>query len=200
METIGYHGTKVDFDEFVAGTASIDRMVGPHFSKTPASANRFALRNPARKGNGKRAGGRVIPVRLGGLVYTVNQRWQDFPGAKCRMTHPETGNWYGLYATDYYTLAEDIGKVVLTGKPVLLARYASATGHDSPEACLGKMVRDRDWRMASVLKDDIPEQATLNRLLKYIPTEAAFLRLRGSRSKVYRIVQFQREFHACSAV
>ncbi|WP_143032021.1 hypothetical protein [Paraburkholderia terricola] len=41
---------------------------------------------------------------------------------------------------------------------------------------------------------------TLSRLLKYSPTEAAFLHLRGSRHKVYRIVQFQREFHACSAV
>jgi hypothetical protein len=40
----------------------------------------------------------------------------------------------------------------------------------------------------------------LSRLLKYSPTEAAFLHLRGSRHKVYRIVQFQREFHACSAV
>jgi hypothetical protein len=39
-----------------------------------------------------------------------------------------------------------------------------------------------------------------SRLLKYSPTEAAFLHLRGSRHKVYRIVQFQREFHACSAV
>ncbi|WP_219845562.1 hypothetical protein, partial [Burkholderia cepacia] len=31
-----------------------------------------------------------------------------------------------------------------------------------------------------------------NRLLKYTPTEATFLRSRGSRRKVYRIVQFQR--------
>ncbi|SHK48059.1 hypothetical protein SAMN05192548_10241, partial [Paraburkholderia terricola] len=31
-----------------------------------------------------------------------------------------------------------------------------------------------------------------SRLLKYSPTEAAFLHLRGSRHKVYRIVQFQR--------
>ncbi|WP_146120909.1 hypothetical protein, partial [Burkholderia cepacia] len=30
-----------------------------------------------------------------------------------------------------------------------------------------------------------------NRLLKYTPTEATFLRSRGSRRKVYRIVQFQ---------
>ncbi|CAM2164647.1 hypothetical protein PSAC2689_120253 [Paraburkholderia sacchari] len=39
-----------------------------------------------------------------------------------------------------------------------------------------------------------------NRLLKYLPAEAAFLRLRGSRCALYRIVQFQRGFHACSAV
>jgi hypothetical protein len=34
-----------------------------------------------------------------------------------------------------------------------------------------------------------------SRLLKYTPTEAAFLRLRGARRKFYRIVQLQREFH-----
>ena len=39
-----------------------------------------------------------------------------------------------------------------------------------------------------------------NRPLKYTPTKAAFLRLRGARSTVYRIVQFQRELHACPAV
>lgn len=41
---------------------------------------------------------------------------------------------------------------------------------------------------------------TPSRLLKYLPAEAAFLRLRGSRCTLYRIVQFQREFHACLAV
>ncbi|MEN8505286.1 MULTISPECIES: hypothetical protein, partial [Paraburkholderia] len=43
----------------------------------------------------------------------------------------------------------------------------------------------------------LPEARAASRLLKYSPTEAAFLHLRGSRHKVYRIVQFQREFHAC---
>nr|WP_206956012.1 hypothetical protein [Trinickia acidisoli] len=40
----------------------------------------------------------------------------------------------------------------------------------------------------------------VNRLPKYTRTEAAFLRSRGAHRKIYRIVQFQREFNACSAV
>jgi trans-aconitate methyltransferase len=55
---------------------------------------------------------------------------------------------------------------------------------------------------AEIVQSDLfePSDELLSRLLKYTPTEEAFLRLRGSRRKVYRIVQFQRQCHACSAV
>jgi hypothetical protein len=154
MEIIGYHGTKVDFDTFAPGNSSIDRMVGPHFSKTPALANKFALKNPGQKGNGKRTGGRVIPVKLAGAVYTVDQHFAKFPGPISRLTHPEHHYWVGLFGTDYFALAYDIGKVVLTECPELLARYAAETGHASSQACLDKLEQDRDWQLVSVLKGD----------------------------------------------
>ena len=152
METIGYHGTKADFDAFESGTFSIDRMVGPHFSKTPALANKFALRSPGRKGQGKRTGGRVIPVRLAGEIYKLNQHFVDFPGATCMLSHPETGGHVAFVGADYHALAHDIGKVALTERPDLLARYAAIRGHDSPQACLEMMTSSKDWPRVSMLK------------------------------------------------
>ncbi len=154
MEIIGYHGTKVDFDTFESGNSSIDRMVGPHFSKTPALANQFALRNPGRKGNGKRTGGRVIPVKLAGEIYAVDQHFSRFPGAICRLTHPELGYWVGLVATDYHALAHDIGKVVLNECPALLARYAAAKGFETAQACRAEMEKTRHWQLVSMLESE----------------------------------------------
>ncbi|WP_219845586.1 hypothetical protein, partial [Burkholderia cepacia] len=55
--------------------------------------------------------------------------------------------------------------------------------HDPIEnaSLLGALLADQDRYLVE----------TPNRLLKYTPTEATFLRSRGSRRKVYRIVQFQ---------
>lgn len=145
MQIIGYHGTKSDFDTFTTGEQSVDRMVGPHFSKTPALANRFALKNPAGKGPGKRYGGRVIPMRLIGAIYQVNQRYSDFPGNHCRLTHPEKHFWIGLFAVDYYALAHDIGKVVLPERPDLVARLATVFGHVDAQACIAHIEHAKEW-------------------------------------------------------
>ncbi|KVP96728.1 hypothetical protein WJ97_12675 [Burkholderia ubonensis] len=152
MTIIGYHGTKTDFETFETDTRSLDRMVGPHFSKTPELANRFALRNPGRKGNGKRTGGRVIPVKLAGAVYTVNQHFADFPGFYSRLTHPEKGYWLGLFAADYHAIAHDIGKVVLNERSDLLARYARVAGFADASACLASFEASRHWQLVSNLE------------------------------------------------
>lgn len=139
MHIIGYHGTKVDFDTFRNGDESIDRMVGPHFAKTPAMANLFAMKNPTRKGGtarGPRYGGRVIPAKLTGRIYELDQAYHRFPGAYSQLTHRETGSWIGLFGVDYQALARDIGKVVAAECPALLARVAAVLGQDSIEACL----------------------------------------------------------------
>jgi len=151
MSLIAYHGTKVDFDEFVAGTTSIDRMIGPHFSKTPALANHFALRNPGRKGNGKRTGGRVIRVRLTGSVYTLEQqKYQSiFAGLYFHLTHPETGGLLGLFVVDYHVIAYDIGKVVFPERPDLMARLAKVFGHPDAESCLAYVEKRGDWTLAA---------------------------------------------------
>ncbi|HDR9105450.1 TPA: hypothetical protein QDB04_002291 [Burkholderia vietnamiensis] len=154
MNLMAYHGTKVDFATFEPGDFSLDRMVGAHFSKTPALANLFATRNPGRKGHGKRFGGRVIPVRLTGPVYTLNQHWGDFPGENCMLTHPEKHYLLGLFTADYYAMAYDIGKVVLTSRPDLLAQYAAITGHISPQSCLDQLEKHRDWPTVSILRRD----------------------------------------------
>ena len=139
MHIIGYHGTKVDFDSFMPGDESIDRMVGPHFGKTPAMANLFAMKNPTRKGGtarGPRYGGRVIPAKLTGRVYELDQAYHRFPGAYSLLSNRETGGVIGLFGADYHALARDIGKLVAAECPELLARVAAVLGKDSTAACL----------------------------------------------------------------
>jgi len=148
MHIIGYHGTKVDIDNFITGEESVDRMVGPHFSKTPALANRFALRNPGRKGHGKRYGGRIMPVRLTGAIYKVNQQYSDFPGAYSRLMHPEKGYWLGLFAVDYHAIAHDIGKVVFPERPDLVARLAPVFGYPDGPSLLEHIRKSGAWEMA----------------------------------------------------
>lgn len=152
MEIVGYHGTKVDFEKFEATTFSLDRMVGPHFSKTPALANRFALRNPGRTGNGKRTGGRVIPVKLTGAIYRVNQHYADFAGFYSWLHHPDHGYSLGLFALDYHAIAHDIGKVVLNERPDLLERYAHATGQPDAQTCHAKLEASGHWQLVSNLE------------------------------------------------
>lgn len=136
MHIIGYHGTKVDFDSFRPGDESIDRMVGPHFAKTPAMANLFAMKNPARKGRGPRYGGRVIPAKLTGRVYELDQAYHRFPGAFAQVTNPQNGAWLGIFGVDYQAVARDIGKLVAAERPDLLARVAAVLGQESVDACL----------------------------------------------------------------
>jgi hypothetical protein len=176
MHIIGYHGTKVDVDDFTTSDISFDRMVGPHFSKTPALANRFALKNPGRKGHGKRYGGRVIPVRLAGAIYKVNQQYSDFPGAYSQLSHPETGCWIGLFAADYHAIAHDIGKVVFPERADLVARLAQVFGHPDADACLTHIRKTGEWGMAGYidLKDHRDLQADIARAYRDILVERGY--------------------------
>ena len=148
MEIIGYHGTKTPFDSFTPGGLTIDRMVGPHFSKTPALANRFALRNPAGKGRGPRYGGHVVPVKLCGRVYKVNQNYADFPGRYSPLSHPEQHYWLGLFAVDYVAIPYDIGRVVLPKRPDLATRLAPVFNFADAKALMTHIRKTKEWGLA----------------------------------------------------
>lgn len=150
MCIIAYHGTKTDFTDFASGDLSIDRMVGPHFSKTPAMANLFALKNPGRKGRGKVYGGRVVPVRLEGAVYVVNQRAADFPGAYGHINHPVSRNWLGMFAWDHHAVAYDIGKTVLPAREDLRKRYARLGGFQE-DSLLEAFEKANSWALVGAM-------------------------------------------------
>ena len=69
---------------------------------------------------------------------------------------------------------------------------------------IGKPMRiyfdPEDMRVVAAFLASGEEIGPLSRLLKYLPAEAAFLRLRSSRCAFHHIVKFQREVHAGSAV
>ena len=82
-------------------------------------------------------------------------------------------------------------------------RYSSGVlGEASGQ--IGKPMRiyfdPEDMRVVAAFLASGEEIGPLSRLLKYLPAEAAFLRLRSSRCAFHHIVKFQREVHAGSAV
>lgn len=154
MEFVVYHGTKVDIDgDLKPGDTSFDRMIGPHFSKTPALANLFASpKNVGRKGQGKRTGGRVFRMKLAGPVYQVNQDYSKFPRGYGWVA-TETGRRMALFAWDHLALAHDAGWRVLQARPDLLARYAQLTGTDA-QRCLAALRKTNTWEMVGYMSPE----------------------------------------------
>lgn len=112
-QRVYYHGTKAaeDFDKFEVGKAAhgfqtIDRLLGPHFSGTPALANKFALGDPNVSGRAAtKFGGRVIPVHLSGEIYTLPQARGE---------------------EDFAALARDLGNTVFAAYPELYEKFKQA--------------------------------------------------------------------------
>ncbi len=129
-EKVYYHGTKAaeDFDNFEVGKAghgiiTFDRLLGPHFSSTPALANLFATKDPNIRGRSKPpTGGRVIPVHLSGNVYTLPQKGRE---------------------DDYMALARDAGTKVFTAHPEIHEAFKRAWYEDSK---VGTNVTYEKWQ------------------------------------------------------
>jgi predicted chitinase len=74
-----YHGTRSDFDfnqmSGGKGMINFDRVLGPHFSRTPEIASRFAMFDPQSTQRQRKPmqGGRVFPVHIPGEVYVLPQ-------------------------------------------------------------------------------------------------------------------------------
>lgn len=74
-----YHGTRSDFDFDQLGSGkgliTFDRILGPHFSRTPEIASRFALYDPqsTERQTKMLSGARVFPVHIPGDVYQLPQ-------------------------------------------------------------------------------------------------------------------------------
>lgn len=112
-QKVYYHGTKAaeDFDKFEVGKAAhgfqtIDRLLGPHFSGTPALANKFAIGDPNVSGRAAtKFGGRVIPVYLSGETYVLPQARGE---------------------EDFAALARDLGNKVFAAHPELYEKFKQA--------------------------------------------------------------------------
>ena len=75
-----YHGTRSDFDfdqlSGGRGLVNFDRILGPHFSRTPEIASRFALYDPqsTTRQRMQPTGGRIFPVHIPGNIYVLPQK------------------------------------------------------------------------------------------------------------------------------
>ena len=95
-----------EFSNSRNGLITFDRLLGPHFSGTPALANLFATKDPNVRSRGTPpTGGRVIPVHLSGNVYTLPQKGREY---------------------DYMALARDAGTKVFTAHPEIHEAFKRA--------------------------------------------------------------------------
>lgn len=75
-----FHGTRSDFDfsQLTSGRGlkTFDRILGPHFSREPEIASRFALYDPQLTSRQQKtlSGARIFPVHIPGKIYVLPQK------------------------------------------------------------------------------------------------------------------------------